>query len=1729
MRAFQNVSREGNEKAIRRGRVVPKGDVNLAYIRAPELSPEENVVIVDTSRIIEENVRNTGQGCKLYFANALGVLVDENNNTVVADEFPAVTDVFSIDEDFSVEAGNEYTTDSILPYRHVSRYFHLDHAGLTITSEELDYKSEHIKVIDNRGVEYDNYRVRIVAAYLPTSTNTGDTWAYRVFVYIDDDSNEDLYLKYNKIELEEDGSLVNRDLNHQELLNPEPFFDYIPEESDVVDPDNRRAKIYSTKPLTFKDRILGKLDNGVDGYKVYVPKKAIGDPRIYQLFRWRIKCIFKQDVTIDPTTDISSVKCGVIVTNKDLSRTTPSRAAYAFYNLQRSSFNVNNVRFDNPHKDNHTLENKRKRSYWFVNIDTEDLSDYDFLIWAPPIASFDFGKYSAKIGDFISKVGGTVFIDTNAYTDAYNTLGGVISRPVNPKNGGVKWGSNPLSNPSQMAVRSHAYRLQNTSHALINGDAELGGWQLGAGTIDIPSYSQMQHRTNTLVHGFSSTPRGYTALIQGRDNASTSNFRNLVIAKSFKKGNKILSTMGVLQTCSYSISYIDGSTDRSNLGATSISTAGNYAQNINGAYVEGAMKLLYNAVLLAVRSKILDSSDETDFSTTWEYTTPWRSSWVINAEDGVLTDKEKSENDFFRDPKDVQGGELEPIWKRRLANKTYKQLVDEALKPIRDNPQTANRIDGSTRVYEIEVTNPFVETGSVLVENDYPWAYTEAPTPHFEVPVELGPHIIKEEVDEQGRRGRVAQYEDATYIKKDYPDLPYSGRVSITYANSEEFELDSTTSYTATGTAQATKKITTTTPPQTIVTSSNVELSWWDARVESAANPGAPLDPNGTAWDVHMGFPDFGMVKPNGIKIWQDANYKSNAWGPGNLCWPHWGMIVKLNTGSTGDAVKFVQDALNRFQGAQYFGTSSGILKVDGYYGAKTKQAVRDLQTTMQARYIDGVVDAESWFIIGAQINRLESNGLLGRVGNDYTGFFGWAKRMRLHQVSDGSSAAPSYAKRSWVSSGPSTIWELFSITFDKSYKWHGITVVPFVQGAARDMMVRSVHVTNERSLTNYDSTWGQMTYMSHRPSDGSALRIPFGPYNGDTLIVGVGQDKSSGWGTARTFGIRDIRGHTTITDINTIPGTTTITYQTESINFQKTGTIEVESFQDKVIQLEPPSWKGLGYHSVSNIRWNGITVTNPEVEASITSGGKATFTTSVIETAVTTGQVTRGPIFPDFSYYSMDETGKLNPVKETGYVSKAEGIKLLCTKDKKPVGFPAIPATVGANEAQRHYVKLSLSTKGTASDVTMSFYDFKEKEFITTVNGVAEMSYLEYIRRGPQNIYIAVVTDYELTNEEVIPVDEDAPRLPFKWAMPVYGVCSKRGSRITLEPLPPRLGPKDVWPIAVREGKFTRQSRIRSRSEGRLTGWLSGFQGMVLESFYSIPEAELGGYSTNFGPPNSDVINEEPLIVDDNVIQVRQAPILMVTHPTQYPNPADPFRPVFKFYKRTTINDPWVEQPMTEIADYNASTGEIFLKNNLNSNDESLLRVDYTTKRRSYYFKSYEDQILNLNSYSGHTRDLIGEAIYVYIVPHYVKDPNGEVIPASVNERTLRMTLSPSVFNPLDPAYDPLAIQLGIVYQSTALDIDKVAVIDTRRRGGGVADGIGMEQVQKAIGEATTYWDTGYATGSSYQKAGYVVVRLPRELQNDFTEEEIRDIITRNMTSSVAFKLEDLTGREWA
>lgn len=1780
MKPFVGIADDNVEKAIRRGYTVPEGAVNLAWAKAPKISPKNNTVIIDTSRIVAENQITDTRRKRLAYANAVGILEDENGNQVWEEEYPIISDKFSVDKDF--------TDESIFPYVHVSRYFHLDFAGLAMPGNLFEYRHQEIKIIDVNGNDFidsdGNKRYRI---YLYAAPTTGDDAqdvdnAYRAYAFFDAEPSDELYFTYNKIEIDVDGYKVRNQLGYREIINSRPYFKYLPEESDVIDHSSLKKKVYSTKPVTLKEKILGLPTSHVEGWKIFVPKKAINDTRIFQLFRWRLGCEFIQTVEVDPSRDAKTIKAGIVTTSSNPYK---SLSPHMFYNLNKTDYNVTKAKIINPLKGSHTDDAQSLASYWSVDFDTvthTELAQFDVLVWAPDTVSFDVAaaarNYLPKINYFVETIGGTMIFDTSNTALikglGITTTAAVDSRTGNPSGppfNGVDTATAYYDDTPNYVVGSSLVATDIDGESVFNGAAAYGG--IDFDNDDFDTVSPYKHSVVTGMVGYQrlqyilSKPSDYRNIITGTNNASATG-QPVLIGKTFPSGGNIyFSTMGITSTVN-TIFNTSGRVVTSNTGDTVAyrNFFGQYSYNYNdlvgGLLVNGAMKMMLNMMYMSTRLKALDDADETVFSTSLVTYTDWFPSWTINASNDVLNQQEKQKYNFILTT--TAPDSSLPVWQRTLATQNLRQLIDDRLTDAQKQ-----RVAGATRKYTLYVTNPEVKVMSsdYLVDSTLPRAWTLAYSPKFVVPDDFGPHVIREEET----KGEFEQ--GGQYTFKTYPPKPFTIQAGSSHVVSSQHGKNVIVDVTVQGSATQTIEI-----PPTIITPGTIGVAGIPTQI---IDIDLYWSKHGAGTFSNSPYPfQSGAPHANGITNWQEGNYYAENGYSVNLNWPYWGANVILSQarGSSGEWVRFVQDALNRFYFFHnitgYIPPGGKALKIDGHYGSATHWAVMTFQQLVGARWVDGVVDAETWSLIGWMIIKLRAE-----VGYDstpshlggYFQYYDWPEwYMQMHRFSD-YDITTAFAKRSWVTAGssrnkaPIRIVDAFQIEFDREYEIYGVTMIPFLfDSNARTQIWDWLHVGAARNMTTIDPSTLQPGFDIQRIVEADVPnRVNIFPIIGKTVSFGIAQDQPAGPGHSRIMGIRDMIVHAR----QTIPGTVGIpptppvysqgTHEVKTVTFTYTQTGVVIPTGHRVYITPQVTWEGEG--TLSDIRWTDIALSSSTINVSdlvveFTSVGSTAnpavpgWYNSVTNWILPQFNIRHYTVANDVSgenftygpkigfggtaqYYTMSSDGRVDPYLRTdGFISKQEGVRLICDERGNPYGLPAMPSNWSmGNNTNAHFTKFMLNTAGTDALVYVGFYDKNLKEFITSDAGAKEISYYEYITRGPQNIYLAVLSQYEITESAAIPFAQDTVLLPYRWAMPVYGVTTTSRSKIQIEPLPSDLSVTQIWPLPIRTGSYSRPVRVRPRSEGALTTFLKDYQGDTITAYYSVVEASKGPWSDLYGRPYIDIHDEHPLIIDDNVIQLRQAPVLLIQEPTgSQLTLANPWRPVITIWKRASLLDEWVEVPLANVTDYNVRTGMFYLSEDLYSNDPNLVKVSYTTSRSVYNFKSDGTNRINLNPYINNQPDWLNEPLYIYILPEFCTTSSGVVIQDSVRTRTLYLTRDKAIFDPLQANYDPVAVLLGVVYITSSFDLNDLIILDTRRRGGGASSNLDEEELVRMVQEASSYWDVNHNHTTTYQKGGFVIIRLPAELKNDLDEAAIVAAIERNITAGVRYQIEDLEGNRW-
>ncbi len=1799
MKKFDNLAENGTEKAFRRGYTVPEGGVNVAWAKAPSMSPKNNTIIVDTSRISGENANISTKSQKLAYSNGLGILEDEDGNQVWDEEYPIISDMFSPQQ--TATYGDEFVDDDVLPYVHVSRYFHVDFVGISIGGL-IEHNSGEIRVMDKNGSDYvypdgrKKYKT-FITPILDAGYSAGSREApYRVYVFLDmNPLADELYLTYNKVELTKTGALRNQSIDHKETINPRPYYEYVPEESDVLDHTMGLQKIYSSKPVNLKEKALNLPQNNYQGWRLHVPRKAIPDPRIFQLFRWRLACEFVKPTssTNTPATGdfgtTAFVKAGVIVPSKGTHQST--RANYLFYQLNQSDYNFTNIKFINPIKNpdiSYDAEAQKQASYWHVDIETvtlEEISKFDILIWAPSSTDVTLTQYLPKIEHFTENAGGTLIFETSGFTNVTAGLSGFTFSPRLP---------NPVAPASTDNVTASTQRLYdataddpnddfssygmwktwppNVSDILTNyqdtgsilSDAgPIGGWNLtDAEKVDITAYNEIP---NMRMQYIASYPSPYRPVTEA-SRVSDSLYKPTMVHRKFASGgNMFISTAGLFEDHLFEPS---GDMIMRTMNIASFNELNNtwrmMFDAITSSFVAAAeLKLRFNTFMLSTvfRPSPEPADDTTGLITATDADrqsltiyTDWFSSWVIKAGDGILTDAEINEFNFVLQTVGPTG--LEPVWQRILDPKTVGQLINQKLQEMDpyNNNSTIQSFAGATRRYMMMVTNPNVEVldSTNLEDTSLVTAWTKAYSPPFVIPYYKGPYKIRDEMVAGTGVGNG---------RRIYPPKSFAMQAKATYLNSASLASEVTAKVKLTAEVRrllqvddplATRQVWIPGVSTTNTVMADTVLHWTANGLQTFSNPYQHQYPH---------------AKPNGIDTWADTHYYS--YRTNN--WPYWGRFgtLSVNGGDRGQDVVGVQKVMNQ---CVFYGWIAGpYLKEDGFFGSVTGAKVRAFQVWKKAMYIDGIVDAETFSLIGftlAGLNEIPGwrASVAGTLLDTWAGDAAWF--IPLQRMSDDQPIS-AIARQSWYSNGPSIISQGFHLKFnptdrfantDGTFNIYQVNILPWFNNQVLDWM----DLTTADSIAGYTFTAGYPGALAGKfANDMQWITVPLAERKAKGVIFRMSSSKAAGFGgTGRVIGIRDVavyarRQFTTTgstagywVEETYDPGTVRTIEKTDIVEYEATLTFRagqkitinpMDALGPRLAAIMADEPEGtLSSQTVSSIKWKTDLVTWPN-DASLASYFDVTFTeydTQYLDRneahfvfngyglTVTPGNYIAGPAIGEgaVSYYTKTENGLVDPYPQKyGWVAKDDGIKLICNANGTPYGFPvSLPSQSATNV---HFANYILDADNVDQTTYVGFYDNARKEWVTNAAGEPRITYYDYVRRGPNNMYLAAMTTYELDVTSNLPNSSATIQRPFKWAMPIYGVTTGVNSKIQLLPLNPDLSNTHIWPIPVKTGSFSQSIKIRPKSQGGLTGIMKDYQGAVVNASYGIPESLNGPWSKLYGRPYLDIEDETPLIMDDDAVQVRQYPILTVQEPTATPGLADPWMPVFTVWIRQTLASPWVEVPISDIRDYDLYRGIIYFNTNLPSNDARLVKVSYTSESRVYNLKFDGTNRLNLNPYINSKPEWTNKPLYIYMLPEYVTDANYALIASTVQTRTLRMTTDPALFSPTQAAYEPLAVLLGVVYITTAFKVEDLSILDTRRRGGGATTAYSDEELIHATPESEHYLDVTPLGATTYQKGGFVIIRLPEAVATAFTRQEIINAVERNIAVGVRYKLEKLTG----
>lgn len=978
MKKFTNLTKPGNEQSVKIGSSAPSDSANIALFSEDKVTSSNSLVVVDLSETIPENRILNFEESQIMFANELGVLEDINGNSNIPSSNISISDI-SLSGEYRSESIelNEVSPNDYMHSYYVSRHFTYALKGSSISGVEDivsdSYQSNlNIKVVNEKGQDYIDQntgrkKYKILLEPFATVENDFDPEIpHRIIVGFDSTPVNNLRLVYDKIESDAQGKGSKLHLSFSENINAVPYFEHIEEESLIMDSNNKKRNTYSIKKYNEKHADIFKKSISQNGYQAFVPKKALADNRVFEVFNWRLIAKANQSINLDLLGDSDiiegsgniksrNINVCVLYNSKDTSENSVVNP-YVFYNLENSPFNFSKFTFKNPLAQ---TSGKNTAAYWKVDIQSiKTLKDFDFVVFSP---TKKLDQHSKNIiSDYVDNCNGTIFVDGSKY-------------PTNVE----FYNSDIQVSTLQPAGANYFY---NSSSPVLN-ENKNGGWNIEESIFEKDTYGIFGKKKTQ--YKFLKPASANTSILSIGTNQSTAKpiatiYQKNSSSDALVQSNIIFTTFDVLYYCNAIFNSAgDGSIISSNTGTVAQEIG---STQILSGIVEGPYKFLYNSISFALYCRIYSSRIKDFRSLTYNYVGDWNSSWTMFSD--AILDEEK--NQYFTN---ISSNVNEVKWGRDLIpgftslESYYRRVLTESLP---DYQRTlVSRLDLSQVEYYIEITNPDVEissaaeiTAAVIDENipsSYylkkisdanlkPFAYTNKYSPKITVPGDFGPYVIKEVAGIKSSDTRqLINYIDPINQFKSYP---FSLQTGYSYTTATDKPVLFNGSY-----------------------KTNLELSYkgqvteyrTEERYSKIVRQWQTKEPDTTGSKtvvVKEGYWAPGQNLENINCINFKSSVEKNLYASADSDRPYNNFVYtgdidkgnSTNSWSTAYAgevhqyVKFLQIAMRAT--GRYVGEP-----IDGKYGTKTATAIQNFQKTQQnlgntVLYVDGIVDSETKALI---------------------------------------------------------------------------------------------------------------------------------------------------------------------------------------------------------------------------------------------------------------------------------------------------------------------------------------------------------------------------------------------------------------------------------------------------------------------------------------------------------------------------------------------------------------------------------------------------------------------------------------------------------------------------------------------------------------------------------------------------------------------------------------------
>lgn len=503
-----------------------------------------------------------------------------------------------------------------------------------------------------------------------------------------------------------------------------------------------------------------------------------------------------------------------------------------------------------------------------------------------------------------------------------------------------------------------------------------------------------------------------------------------------------------------------------------------------------------------------------------------------------------------------------------------------------------------------------------------------------------------------------------------------------------------------------------------------------------------------------------------------------------------------------------------------------------------------------------------------------------------------------------------------------------------------------------------------------------------------------------------------------------------------------------------------------------------------------------------------------------------------------------ISPVNKNS-INYVDGLVCFSDSNGRPVGFPDfIAASASSDTSSINITNISVQTNNNFNSQGMiyGFYDLSSRKFLGQ-----SISYAEYEERnGPENVYIgAIATDYDgntvsddidFSGFSAIPVS--TLQVPNKIISPIYNIYMDE--KVSIKVITPQsdLDKRDPWYISVTSGSFNKNIEVNPYiiQNGDIS-WISKYHNetsnkIQTKAFYDTTYYNNVGWSQVLGQPYVDVVDETPELVDSRTIRLRQVPFANIHDPSDDPKYfSSPIRPfVFIDIKE---EGQWRRLKFSEIDSFNSNSGMVYTKADVIPNDPRNIKVKYAVKSAAVPIKILDSKIIKINPFIYNSEIEYNKPIYIYMIPRSIQIVGFEAMQRASNDiyeidETIKLTKDNRIFNPTHPKYNPFAQLLATIYVVDQSLLDTLELQDLRLKGGGIKHEANLIELLQKHPQAKSFWDISGPRGFAYSNGGYVIVKLPVQLNNYMSESAIRATVRSSLTAGVVFELQDYSGQPW-